>query len=53
MNSTHIVSVEFAVSKILLIFSVAQGLAEPPFMYERMKRMLLHSSWNSVDLMLR
>jgi len=53
MDSAHIVSVGFAASKILLIFWVAQGSAEPPFMYERTKRMLLCSSWNLVDLMLR
>ncbi len=53
MNSTHVVEAEFAASKILLIFWVTQGPAEPPFMYERTNKMLLHSSMNSVDLMLR
>src|SRR5258708_17533296 len=35
VNSAHLVSAGFAVSKILLIFWVTQGPAEPPFMYER------------------
>ena len=53
MNSTHIVSVGFAASKIWLTFWVTQGPAEPPFMYERTNKMLLHSSMNLVDLILR
>src|SRR5258705_10852011 len=42
VNSAHVVEAEFAASKILLIFWVAQGPAEPPFMYERTNKMLLH-----------
>src|SRR6266446_1226472 len=53
VNSTHIVEAEFAASKILLIFWVAQGPAEPPFMYKRTNKTLLHLSVNSVDLRLR
>src|SRR5258705_13996584 len=53
VNSAHVVSAGFAASKILLIFWVAQGPAEPPFMYERTNNTLLHSSVNLVDLMLR
>src|SRR5260370_42702326 len=52
VNSTHVVEAEFAASKILLIFWVTQGPAEPPFMYERTNKTLLHSSMNLVDLML-
>src|SRR6266436_2588223 len=36
-----------------LIFCVAQGPADPPFMYDKMKRTLLHSSRNSDCLILR
>ena len=53
VNSAHVVEAGFAVSKIILVFWVAQGPAEPPFMYERTNKMLLHLSVNSVDLMLR
>src|SRR5258705_10774991 len=53
VNSTHVVSAGFAASKILLVFWVAQGPAEPPFMYKRTNKMLLHLSMNLVDLMLR
>src|SRR5258708_34628869 len=53
VNSAHIVEAEFAASKTLLIFWVTQGPVEPPFMYERTNKMLLHSSVNSADLMLR
>ncbi len=53
MDSAHIVEAEFAASKILLIFWVAQGPVEPPFMYKRTNKMLLHSSVNLADLMLR
>src|SRR5258707_8139486 len=53
VNSAHVVSMGPTMFKILLIFWVTQGPAEPPFMYERMKRMLLHSSGNLVDLILR
>src|SRR5258707_13988260 len=53
VNSAHVVSAGFAASKILLIFWVTQGPAEPPFMYERTNKMLLHSSMNLVDLVLR
>ena len=53
VSSAHVVEAEFAVSKIILIFWVSQGPAEPPFMYERTNKMLLHLSMNLVDLMLR
>src|SRR5258708_8205710 len=53
VNSAHVVEAEFALSKILLIFWVTQGPAEPPFMYERTNKMLLCSSVNSAYLMLR
>ena len=53
MNSAHVVEAEFAVSKILLIFWVTQGPVEPPFMYKRKNKTLLHLSVNSADLMLR
>src|SRR5258707_9102525 len=36
-----------------LIFCVAQGPADPPFMYDKMNRTLLHSSRNSDCLILR
>ncbi len=49
-----VVEAEFvAASKIMLIFWVAQGPVEPPFMYERTNKMLLCSSMNLADLMLR
>ena len=53
VNSAHVVEAEFAVSKILLIFWVTQGPAEPPFMYKRTNKTLLHLSVNLADLMLR
>src|SRR5258708_10095714 len=53
VNSAHIVSAGFAVSNILLIFWVAQGPAEPPFMYESTNRTLLCLSVNLADVMLR
>ncbi len=46
-------NLELLDAKIILIFWVAQGPAEPPFMYKRTNKMLLHSSMNLVDLMLR
>src|SRR6266446_9689493 len=36
-----------------LIFCIAQGPADPPFMYDRTNRTLLHSSGNSECLILR
>ncbi len=51
VNSAHIVLAGFAASKILLIFWVTQGPAEPPFMCKRTNKTLLHLSVNSADLM--
>src|SRR5260221_3124763 len=36
-----------------LIFCIAQGPADPPFMYDKMNRTLLHSSRNLACLILR